>query len=237
LALPYNFAILLFMKPQNENIEVVIIEDEEDILELLEYHLQKAGFETIGFSSTQNVEKFLEEEEPSLLIVDRNLPLVEGSEFVAEMREKGYDVPVIFLSAKDSDQAIDEGFLRGGDDYITKPFRMQEVLHRVKAVLRRTGTTEQSKLKHRDLLLDIESQSLSINGEKVKLTKMEFNLLHTFIKNPNKALNRDFLVEEISEESQGKTINVAINRLKNKIDPDGNKEYITSVWGVGYKLG
>jgi DNA-binding response OmpR family regulator len=153
------------------------------------------------------------------------------------MREKGYDVPVIFLTAKDSDQAIDEGFSRGADDYITKPFRINEVLHRVKAILRRTGSTQQSKLKHRDLLLDLESQTLSINGEIVKLTKMEFNLLHTFIKNPKKILQRDFLLEEVSEDSQGKTINVAINRLKNKIDPDGEKEYIISVWGVGYKLG
>jgi len=225
------------MKTSKQNIEIVIIEDEEDILELLEYHLQKAGFETMGFTSTHNVEQFLEEENPSLLIVDRNLPLVEGSEFIAEMREKGYDVPVIFLTAKDSDQAIDEGFLRGGDDYITKPFRMKEVLHRVKAILRRTGSTEQAKLKHRDLLLDVESQTLIINEKIIKLTKMEFNLLHTFIKNPNKTLQREFLLDEVSEESQGKTINVAINRLKNKIDPEGDKGYITSVWGVGYKLG
>lgn len=225
------------MKTSKQNIEIVIIEDEEDILELLEYHLEKAGFQTMGFTSTGKVEQFLEEEHPSLLIVDRNLPLVEGSEFIAQMREKGYDVPVIFLTAKDTDKAIDEGFLRGGDDYITKPFRMNEVLHRVKAILRRTGFTEQTKLKHRDLLLDVESQILIINDKSIKLTKMEFNLLHTFIKNPNKTLKRDFLLEEVSEESQGKTINVAINRLKNKIDPEGNKGYITSVWGVGYKLG
>ena len=224
------------MKHQNSSIEIVIIEDEEDILELLEYHLQKAGFETIGFGSTHKVEQFLEEENPSLLIVDRNLPLVEGSEFIEEIREKGYDVPVIFLTAKDTEQAIDEGFLRGGDDYITKPFRMSEVLHRVNAILRRTGANEQAKLKHRDLLLDIEAQTLFIDNTPVKLTKMEFNLLYTFMKNPNKALQREFLVDEISEESQGKTINVAINRLKHKIDPDGTKEYISSVWGVGYKL-
>ena len=119
------------MKHQNTSIEIVIIEDEEDILELLEYHLQKAGFQTIGFSSTHRVEQFLEEENPSLLIVDRNLPLVEGSEFIKEMRDKGYAVPVIFLTAKDSEQSIDEGYLRGADDYITKPFRMNELLHRV----------------------------------------------------------------------------------------------------------
>ncbi len=224
------------MKNQNSSIEIVIIEDEDDILELLEYHLQKAGFETIGFNSTHKVEQFLEEENPSLLIVDRNLPLVEGSEFVAEMREKGYDIPVVFLTAKDSDQAIDEGYLRGADDYITKPFRMQELIHRIKAILRRTGAIQQTKLKYRDLLLDMEAQLLFIENKPVKLTKMEFNLLYTFMKNPNKVLQREFLIDEISEESQGKTINVAINRLKNKIDPDGTKKYISSVWGVGYKL-
>ncbi len=224
------------MKTPKSDIEIVIIEDEEDILELLEYHLQKAGFQTIGFGSTHKVEQFLEEENPSLLIVDRNLPLVEGSEFIKEMREKGYDVPVIFLTAKDTEQAIDEGFLRGGDDYMTKPFRMNELLHRVHAILRRTGSTKQAKLKHRDLLLDVEAQTLFIDNKAVKLTKMEFNLLYTFMKNPNKVLQRDFLVNQISEESQGKTINVAINRLKHKIDPDGSKEYIGSVWGVGYKL-
>ena len=224
------------MKNQNSSIEIVIIEDEEDILELLEYHLQKAGFQTIGFSSTHRVEQFLEEENPSLLIVDRNLPLVEGSEFIKEMRDKGYAVPVIFLTAKDSEQSIDEGYLRGADDYITKPFRMNELLHRVNAILRRTGASEQKKLKYRDLLLDLELKSLSIDDKTVKLTKMEFNLLYTFMKNPNKTLQRDFLVDEVSEESQGKTINVAINRLKNKIDPTGTKNYIGSVWGVGYKL-
>ncbi len=222
---------------KSQKIEIVIIEDEEDILELLEYHLQKAGYETMGFTSTQRVEQFLEEEEPALLIVDRNLPRVEGSEFIAQMREKGYDVPVIFLTAKNSDKDIDDGFLCGGDDYITKPFRMAEVLHRVKAILKRTGTITQKILKHRDLLLDIEQQILTIDEDPIKLTKMEFNLLHTFIKNANKPLQREFLVEEVSEDSKGKTINVAINRLKNKIDPNGTKEYITSVWGVGYKLG
>ena len=224
------------MKHQNSSIEIVIIEDEEDILELLEYHLQKSGFQTIGFSSTNRVEQFLEEENPSLLIVDRNLPLVEGSEFIKEMRDKGYNIPVIFLTAKDSYKDIDEGYLRGADDYIVKPFRMQELLHRIKAILRRSGAIKQSKLKYRDLLLDIEAQTLFIEDKPIKLTKMEFNLLYIFMQNPNRVLNREFLVENISEESKGKSINVAISRLKQKIDPDGTKEYISAVWGVGYKL-
>ncbi len=224
------------MQIQNSSIEIVIIEDEEDILELLEYHLQKVGFKTVGFNSTNRVEQFLEEENPSLLIVDRNLPLVEGSEFIKKIRDKGYNIPVIFLTAKDSYQAIDEGYLRGADDYITKPFRMQELIYRIRAILRRCGVIQQSKLKYRDLLLDIEAQTLSIEDKPIKLTKMEFNLLHIFMQNPNRVLNREFLIEKISEESKGKSINVAISRLKQKIDPDGTKEYISAVWGVGYKF-
>lgn len=221
---------------QKLNIEIVIIEDEEDILELLEYHLSKHGYHVTGFLSTQNVEQFLEEEQAHLLIVDRNLSGIEGSEFIKYLRNKGHDTPVIFLTAKNSDAQIDEGFMCGADDYITKPFRMQEVLFRVQAILKRTGATQQKKLKHRDLVLDIDARILTINDQVIKLTKMEFNLLHTFIRNVNKPLQRDFLLEEVSEDSQGKTINVAINRLKNKIDPDGIKNYISSVWGIGYKL-
>ena len=93
-----------------KSLEIVIIEDEEDILELIEYHLQKAGYDTIGFLSTETVEQFLEEERPSLMIIDRNLSGVEGSEFVKHLRSYGCTIPVIFLSAKDSDIDIDEGF-------------------------------------------------------------------------------------------------------------------------------
>ena len=82
---------------QNENIEIVVIEDEEDILELIEYHLSKEGYTVTGFLSTVNVEQFLEEETPSLMIVDRNLPGMEGSEFIAYLRGEGYDIPVVFL--------------------------------------------------------------------------------------------------------------------------------------------
>ena len=115
---------------KNNNIEIVIIEDEEDILELLEYHLSKEGYSVTGFLSAENVEQFLEEENPALMIVDRNLPGVEGSEFVAQMREIGYNIPVIFLTARDKEIDLEEGFNSGGDDYMTKPFSSKELLLR-----------------------------------------------------------------------------------------------------------
>lgn len=225
---------------EEAHVEIVVIEDEEDILELLEYHLKKEGYAVAGFLTTENVEQFLTEENPSLMIVDRNLPGVEGSEFVATMRKKGYEIPVVFLTAKDSDASLEEGYERGGDDYMTKPFKPRELLLRVAAILKRSGMNKKNEVRYRDLVLDIQKRELSINRKIISLTNLEFKLLYTFVKTPYQPLDREFLREEVwgddSSNFHDKTINVAINRLKKKIDPNGEKKYFAPVWGVGYKL-
>ncbi len=225
---------------QNTDIEIIVIEDEPDILELLEYHLEKEGYTVTGFLSTENVEQFLEEENPALIIVDRNLPGVEGSEFVSKIREQGYDIPVMFLTARDKESDLEEGFHSGGDDYMTKPFSSKEMLLRVAALLKRSGATSTDKVKYRDLILDLQKRELFIEDKRIELTNLEFKLLHTFVKNPHQPLDRDFLRDEVwgddSANFHDKTINVAMNRLKKKIDPEGIKEYFAPVWGVGYKL-
>jgi len=224
-----------------KNIEIIIIEDEEDILELIEYHLQKAGYETVGFLSSENVEQFLEEESPSLMIIDRNLPGVEGSDFVAHIRGLGYDIPVIFLTAKDQESQLEEGYESGGDDYMTKPFSTKELLLRIKALLKRSGAlAHQDTIKHRDILLDGIKKSVCISGEPISVTLREFDLLLAFVRNAGKPLTRDFLREEVwgneGDEVNDNAVNVAISRLKKKIDPTGEKGYFVPVWGVGYKL-
>ncbi|MBN2767480.1 MAG: response regulator transcription factor [Campylobacterales bacterium] len=225
---------------RKEDIEIVVVEDEEDILELIEYHLQKEGYRVTGFLSTDFVERFLEEESPSLIIMDRNLPGVEGSEFIAHIRNQGYDIPVIFLTARDQESDLLQGFSSGGDDYMTKPFSPKELIVRVRSLLKRSGLLDTQKLRYRDLILDTAKRELFIEKQKVELTKIEYKLLHTFIKNPNISIERDFLREEVwgeeVSELNDKTINVAMNRLKKKIDPDSSKHYISPVWGVGYKL-
>lgn len=225
---------------QTRDIEIIVIEDEPDILELLEYHLGKKGYSVTGFLSTENVEQFLEEENPALMIVDRNLPGVEGSQFVSHMREIGYDIPVMFLTARDKESDLEEGFHSGGDDYMTKPFSSKEMLLRVEALLRRSGATSSDKVKYRDFVLDIKKRELQVESKSVELTNLEFKLLHTFVKNPHQPLDRDFLRDEVwgddSMNFHDKTINVTMNRLKKKIDPKGEKEYFAPVWGVGYKL-
>ena len=218
---------------------ILIIEDEEDLLELLEYHLQKEGYETLGFLNTKNVEKCLQEEPIDLLIVDRNLSGTEGSEFIEMLRKKGFTQAVIFVTAKNSDTHIEEGFLRGADDYVTKPYNMKELLLRIKAILARTTPSSKHTLSYRDLMLDLEAHALSIDTKEVELTKLEFDLLRTLIENKSAVLNRDFLLEHVWKSDdfyQDKTVNVAINRLKQKIDPTKEKEYIKSIWGVGYTL-
>lgn len=221
-------------------IKIVIVEDEEDLLELLEYNLSKEGYEVVGFLNTKTVEQMLVEEDVDLLVMDRNLSGVEGSEFVQKLRKEGFATPVIYLSAKNLDVEIEEGFLRGGDDYITKPFNMKELLLRIKALLRRTTKKSSDNLLiHRDLVLDKEARTLMVDGKNVDVTKLEFNLLCEFIMNKNSVLDRDYLLENVWEDAgeyQYRTVNVAINRLKEKIDPDKTKEYIHTVRGVGYRL-
>ena len=207
------------LKIKND-IEIVIIEDEPDILELLEYHLEKEGYSVMGFLSTDNVEQFLEEERPALMIVDRNLPGVEGSEFVAQMRGLGYAIPVIFLTARDKESDLVEGFHSGCDDYMTKPFSSKELNVRIEALLRRSGVTMGEKVKYRDLVLDLHQHLLTVESKPIEITKLEFKLLHTFVKNSQQPLDRDFLRDEVwgddSAEFHDKTINVAMNRLKRK---------------------
>jgi len=218
---------------------IVLIEDEEDLLELSEYRLQKEGYEVTGFLSTKHVEELLLEEDVDLLIVDRNLPGVEGSEFIKKLRENGYRIPVIFVSAKDQDTQIEEGFLSGGDDYLTKPFNMNELVLRVKSILRRTKKIDEGKLIYKDIIMDLDERRAFVAGEEVSLSKLEFELLSYFIENKNIVLNRDQLLEEVwknEEFKQEKTVNVTINRLKKKIDPNRDKEYIQPIRGIGYKL-
>ena len=217
---------------------ILIIEDNEDLLELEEFHLMKEGYRVIGLTSTKEVESILKEG-VDLMLVDRTLPQVEGSEFVSYLRDKGVTVPVMFVSAKDTDEEIEEGFIRGGDDYLRKPFNIKELLYRVKAILRRTSAIEHDRLTARDIVMDFNTRKTYIDNDEVELTKLEFELLSLFIQNKNRALEREYLLQNIwndNEATQKRTVNVTINRLKKKIDPQEDKEYIVPIRGIGYKF-
>jgi len=218
---------------------ILIIEDDADILELETFHLQKEGYKVIGFPSTHNVEQVLKTEEVDLMLVDRMLPRVEGSEFVRYLRDKGIHTPVMFVSAKDKDEDVEEGFLKGCDDYLRKPFNIKELLFRVKAILRRTNHLELDRVQARDIVVDFNTRKTYVEKKEVSLTKLEFELLSLFIKNKNRALDREYLLEHIWKDhtnTQKRTVNVTINRLKKKIDVEDCKNYIVPVRGIGYKF-
>ncbi|MDY0121796.1 MAG: response regulator transcription factor [Sulfurimonas sp.] len=223
--------------------QIVIVDDDNDILELLEYNLTNAGYDVMGFSDTKHVRRVLNEEKVDLIIMDRNLPDIEGSLYIEMLRSKNVTVPVIFLSAKGSLSEIKEGFLRGADDYISKPFDLEELLLRVKAVLSRYKQNEIDQkgiVRYRDLELDLNRNYVKTNGAKeTPLTKLESNLLQVMIANKGKVLDRDFLIKQIwkdTEHIHQKTVNVAMKRLKEKIDPSRQKEYIKTIRGVGYLI-
>lgn len=215
---------------------ILAVEDDADILELIEYTLEKDGYDVIGCLDTLKVEQILDEENISLILMDRNLPNVEGSIFIESIRKKGYIQPVIYLTAKDSDDDILEGFKRGADDYITKPFHLDVLKARVKAVLKRS-VGEMDIIKARDIIYKSNGKKFYIDDKPIELTHLEHDLLLELIKNKDVLLSRDLLLENVwgdSLDTKPKTVNVAIKRLKSKIDPTGEKDYIKSVRSEGY---
>ncbi len=221
---------------------ILIVDDDNDILELLEYNLSNAGYDVIGFLNTKHVRRVLQEEDIDLIIMDRNLPDIEGSTYVEMLRSKNITIPVIFLSAKDTQDDINNGFIKGGDDYMTKPFNIDELLLRIKAVLNRCNANSketQKELEYKDIKLDLNLHKAIIGEYEADLTKLETALLHILIVNKGKVLDREFLLKHIWKDTENihqKTVNVAMKRLKEKIDPFKNKDYIKTIRGVGYLL-
>ena len=218
------------------SLTVLIVEDEEDVLDLMEYTLTKEGYDVITCIDTSNVRDMLDEEDISLILMDRNLPGVEGSQFIASLRDEGYNQPVIYVSAKDSSDEIVEGFDRGGDDYITKPFNLNELKARVKALIKRTQKQE-DVIRYKDIVYHTSNKTFNIEGKDIKLTHLEHDLLLEFLRNINILLTRESLLDAVwkdSENKQAKTVNVAIKRLKEHIDPNSEKNYIQAVRGEGY---
>ena len=215
---------------------ILIVEDDEDILELLEYTLLSEGYNVYTFKDSKEVKQLLDKVEVDLILMDRNLPSMEGSLFVENLRQDGFNQAVIYVTAKDSSENVLEGFNRGGDDYITKPFNLNELKARVKAVLKRTKK-EVEILKYRDITFNASKSEVYIENDLIELTHLEKKLLLEFMKNKDKVLTREILLDNVWEDNFDKnikTVNVAVNRLKEKIDPFKEKNYIKAIRGEGY---
>ncbi len=223
--------------------KILILDDDIDLLELLELILTKDGYQTVIINNSKKFEQSISSENFSLYIIDRNLPCIEGTDLIAKIRSDGDRTPVIFLTAKNSKTEKLEGFQKGADDYITKPFDKDELLLRVEALIRRSyGESYNTILSFRDIQLNIDTFEVFVDNKQIILTKLEFKLLQTFLESRGNVIERDYLLEVVwncsifDDRCNDKVVNIAIKRLKDKIDPDGSKNYIEAIRGIGYKI-
>jgi two-component system response regulator RegX3 len=223
--------------------KILIIEDEAPLAEALKYTLQKEGYEVaIATDGAEGFERFTRDG-ADLLILDLMLPSMDGLEVCRRVRLAS-TVPIIMLTAKDSE--VDEilGLEMGADDYITKPFNMRTLITRVKTVLRRSrepvSRGPEEPVRWGDIVMDGERHEVEVRGKPVQLTPTEYRLLEVFLARPGKALSRPKIMSEVWGDFYGstKTLDVHIRHLREKIEVDpAHPEYVTTVRGTGYKLG
>jgi DNA-binding response OmpR family regulator len=225
------------MKPK-----ILIVDDDEVIREVLEFNLANEGFETTCAASGEEAMKKLTAEH-SLILLDIMMGGMSGYRFAEEIRKKGNDVPIIFLTAKDTENDMLTGFSVGGDDYISKPFSIKEVIARAKAILKRQKKQEneaeiaKEKLIFNDLIIDLNTKEVCIQSEKIELTKTEFRLLIYLIENSNRVIDRGELIENIWSETPyitERTVDVHITRLRKKLK--NYAHYLINLSGFGYRF-
>jgi two-component system OmpR family response regulator len=219
---------------------IMIIDDEAGVRELLADALKLAGFDTVTAADAMVAQTLLRTTKPDLLIVDINMPLMDGFEFVERIRGNGDNTPALMLSARGDRADVTRGLTIGADDYVTKPFGLEELVLRVRAILRRSQFTEAlpTVLSVGPITLDEESHKVTFNGEVVDLSPTEFRLLHVLLESKGRVLSKTFLLEEvwgINFETETTVVDTYISYLRKKLHRDGF-EGIRTVRGVGFQL-
>lgn len=220
---------------------LLLVEDDEALALGIEFTLKDEGYEVIRASTLEEGKALFEGGKPELIILDVNLPDGNGYDLCKYIRKKS-DTPIIFLTALDEEVNVVVGFEIGGDDYITKPFRVRELLSRIKAILRRNSKTVSygSRLISGDIVIDTATALVKKAGSEVALTAQEYKLLLIFISRANILMKREEILRELLEGAEAffdeNTLSVYINRLREKLE-DNPKEpqYIITVRGLGYK--
>lgn len=220
---------------------ILIIEDEPELVKILRSYLEKAGYSVATASRGDQGLSIYEHQSPDLVLLDLNLPGMDGLDVAREIRRKG-DTPIIMVTARveETDRLI--GLELGADDYVTKPYSPREVVARVRAVLRRAGKVPAaSNLIHvHDLEIDLDAHTVSRAGNPIELTPTEFNLLAALAGQPGRAFTRLQLLEAVqgvAYEGYERTIDAHIKNLRAKLEPDPKEPiYIETVFGVGYKM-
>ncbi len=226
----------------NEN-QIFIVEDEPSVGEVVSLYLRRAGYQVTVLRDGRAALALLERQSPLLVILDLMLPGADGWEITRSLRERG-DTPIIMLTARREEMDRIAGLEMGADDYVMKPFSPQELVSRVRAVLRRArpapGQEPEQALVYGDLCIDPELRLVTLASQEKQLTAREFDLLWLLARNPRKVFSRDELLErvwELSDYIDPGTVTVHIRRLREKIEVDPSSPvHLLTVWGVGYKF-
>lgn len=220
---------------------VLVVDDDMQLAALIAFTLRREGFEVIKAADGEAALAAWEAQQPDLVILDVNLPRLDGYQVLRRIRAAGL-TPVIMLTVRDEEDDMVRGLDLGADDYIAKPFSPKNLLARIRAVLRRSGKQPPADLTFDDLTLDVDRQEVRrAGGEVIKLTPLEFRLLHYLFVNQGQVLPSDMIIEYVwgyGDSGDRSALKQLVRRLRLKIEPDpGTPRYIETVPGVGYTLG
>jgi DNA-binding response OmpR family regulator len=223
------------------DVKILVAEDEPSIAEVVSLYLRRSGYDVSVASDGKQAYELLQSNLPDLLILDLMLPHVDGIEITRWLRDRS-DLPIIMLTARRSEADRIAGLEMGADDYVVKPFSPQELVSRVRAVLRRTRSEREvdGLIEHAMLSINPHTRVVKVYENEVTLTAKEFDMLYLMARNPRRVYSRLQLLEHIwgmSEYIDPGTVTVHIRRLREKIELDpSNPAIIQTVWGVGYKF-
>ncbi len=218
---------------------ILIAEDEKDLQEIIVKRLKKEGYGVDGCDNGEDALYYLESTTYDLAILDIMMPKKNGIDVVKALRAKGNAMPILFLTAKDAIQDRVEGLDAGADDYLTKPFSYEELLARVRSLLRRNAPAKTNILSIEDLTMDLSAHVVQRGGKDIKLSAKEFSILEYLLRNQGKTVSRGQMEAHVWDydfEGGSNIIDVYMRYLRKKIDTDFDKKLIHTVRGVGYRL-
>ena len=226
--------------------KVLVLEDESSIRSFIVINLRRAGYEVIEAESGEEaLERLKEHPDTRVALLDIMLPGIDGFEVCRRIRATNTKIGIIMLTARSQEMDKVTGLMTGADDYVTKPFSPAELTARVDALFRRAGGEEtvvqNGEIRQDPFLLNTRNRTLEKNGQRIKLTQVEYSIMRVFMENPGKALSREEILDRVWGRDyfgELKIVDVNIRRLRLKIEENvQNPVYITTVWGYGYKWG
>ena len=224
--------------------KVLVLEDEANIRSFIVINLRRAGYEVVEAESGEEaLEKLKLHSDVRVALLDIMLPGIDGFEVCRRIRATNASIGIIMLTARSQEMDKVTGLMTGADDYVTKPFSPAELTARVDALMRRSGgaAVEAGEINQPPFLLNTRNRTLEKNGQRIKLTQVEYAIMKMFMENPGKALSREEILDMVWGHDyfgELKIVDVNIRRLRLKIEDNAtNPTYITTIWGFGYKWG